>query len=324
MLLPLLLPLQVPLAIPAAPALPSDPPLRRSLHNLNPLSHVNLVQAHPGVPVVESLEDIWKVSRLQRERKQKEERERLARLQVGWLLLAGGGAACDGRRVPCRPAACARVAAGLGVWVCDLSAFHLLPPTSSVSCPAVAAGHAVRAGGCFWACSAPQRGPSGGCRQGDCCRRHPAAASGGSSRRPNSSSSSSSSSSNSTRCTGVNSGRGRGQGCATREGPAAAAGRQGGAAGRCRRPVPAGLSSRGNHSSTAVFASRCSTTNKQQQHNSRLYTEMLQAVDTPQAQHPAAGAQPQCRECPVAAAATAWQRTAQTGALPASRWFIIF
>lgn len=35
------------------------------------------MQAHPDVPVVEKLEDLWKVSKLQRERKRKEEKAAL-------------------------------------------------------------------------------------------------------------------------------------------------------------------------------------------------------------------------------------------------------
>ena len=63
---------------------------------------------------MESLEDIWKVSRLQRERKQKEERERLARLEVccRWECgadgrqVAGGLPACRLRCVAAMPAVC--------------------------------------------------------------------------------------------------------------------------------------------------------------------------------------------------------------------------
>jgi hypothetical protein len=40
------------------------------------------LESHPGVPVVENLEDIWQVSRLQRERKAREEREKEAKLKV--------------------------------------------------------------------------------------------------------------------------------------------------------------------------------------------------------------------------------------------------
>jgi len=42
-------------------------------------------QAHPGVPVVENLEDLWMVSKLQRERKAREaaaKRARLGRMQA--------------------------------------------------------------------------------------------------------------------------------------------------------------------------------------------------------------------------------------------------
>ncbi len=42
-------------------------------------------QAHPGVPVVDNLEDIWRVSKLQRERKAEAEAKKkahLARMQV--------------------------------------------------------------------------------------------------------------------------------------------------------------------------------------------------------------------------------------------------
>ncbi|KAL6771679.1 hypothetical protein ACKKBG_A27385 [Auxenochlorella protothecoides x Auxenochlorella symbiontica] len=39
------------------------------------------IKAHPDVPVVENLEDIWQVSKLQAERKEKEEREKQARLK---------------------------------------------------------------------------------------------------------------------------------------------------------------------------------------------------------------------------------------------------
>ena len=41
---------------------------------------VPCVQANPGVPVVDNLEDIWRVSKLQRERKAKEEAAKKARL----------------------------------------------------------------------------------------------------------------------------------------------------------------------------------------------------------------------------------------------------
>jgi hypothetical protein len=71
--------------------------------------------------VVESLEDIWKVSRMQRERKQKEERERLARLQVRCRYMPRGRMPA-GLPMASRPAACdVRQASP-----CD---FLLLPPT---------------------------------------------------------------------------------------------------------------------------------------------------------------------------------------------------
>ena len=60
-------------------------------------SEQRYLAAHPGVPVVESLEDIWKVSRLQRERKQREERQRQKHLQVppdaaaAWLCVCARG-----------------------------------------------------------------------------------------------------------------------------------------------------------------------------------------------------------------------------------------
>jgi hypothetical protein len=40
------------------------------------------VQAHPDVPVVENLEDLWLVTKLQNERKAKEERQKQKKLQV--------------------------------------------------------------------------------------------------------------------------------------------------------------------------------------------------------------------------------------------------
>ena len=44
-----------------------------------------VMQAHPGVPVVDNLEDIWRVSKLQRERKAEAEAKKkahLARMRV--------------------------------------------------------------------------------------------------------------------------------------------------------------------------------------------------------------------------------------------------
>lgn len=46
-------------------------------------------QANPGVPIVENLEDLWKVNKLQRERKAREKRnkaKRLAELKVSSSL----------------------------------------------------------------------------------------------------------------------------------------------------------------------------------------------------------------------------------------------
>lgn len=40
----------------------------------------HILQANPGVPVVDNLEDIWRVTKLQRERKAKEEAIKKARL----------------------------------------------------------------------------------------------------------------------------------------------------------------------------------------------------------------------------------------------------
>lgn len=80
-------------------------------------------QAHPDVPVVENLEDIWQVSKLQAERKEKEEREKQARLKVRCVAVCcgvcqaarGGVIACGGDLVAVR-GACG-LAPWAGVWV---------------------------------------------------------------------------------------------------------------------------------------------------------------------------------------------------------------
>ena len=82
------------------------------------------MQAHPGVPVVDNLEDIWRVSKLQRERKAEAEAKKkahLARLRVrcrvrqarllpdaSWLLHSHFAACCSVRTSPLCPAACGR------------------------------------------------------------------------------------------------------------------------------------------------------------------------------------------------------------------------
>ena len=51
-------------------------------HVVRMLDQLSIVQAHPDVPVVDNLEDIWLVSKLQEERKAKQkEQERAQQLQ---------------------------------------------------------------------------------------------------------------------------------------------------------------------------------------------------------------------------------------------------
>jgi hypothetical protein len=54
------------------------------------------MQKHPGVPVVDNLEDIWRVSKLQRERKAEAEAKKkahLARMRVRDCICAGADSA---------------------------------------------------------------------------------------------------------------------------------------------------------------------------------------------------------------------------------------
>ena len=52
------------------------------------------MQAHPDVPVIENMEDMWKVSKLQRERKHKQELAEAAKAKEE--VVAAHASACNG------------------------------------------------------------------------------------------------------------------------------------------------------------------------------------------------------------------------------------
>ena len=56
------------------------------------------MQAHPDVPVIENMEDMWKVSKLQRERKHKEELAAVAKAKAE--VVAAPSRACNGVEQP--------------------------------------------------------------------------------------------------------------------------------------------------------------------------------------------------------------------------------
>lgn len=53
------------------------------------------MQAHPDVPVIENMEDMWKVSKLQRERKLKQDLEAASRAKEE--VVAAHASACNVR-----------------------------------------------------------------------------------------------------------------------------------------------------------------------------------------------------------------------------------